>query len=160
MRDSFSKIILTGEKTVTIEPLTAEQCEKLEFTELENDPENGRNLYLEYALEIGGKTMCNDSALFTKPKHFEFKDPKIEYQIRQKEDEFVIVLTSRAFAKYVEVSFEEVDIILDDNYIHLSAGEPRRLTLNKTQMPEGLSSDMLAKQISIRSLYDIEEHAK
>ena len=157
LRDCESRTLIEGKKEVTVDALTAAECESLEFPDLATDPVKQRNVYLEYALVVGGQTVCCDAILFAKPKHFGFKDPQIELQVEDAGEEFAISLTSSAFAQFVELSFEDMDPIFSDNYFHLSAREPRVITIDKEQLPEGISSESLIESLKVRSIYDIDE---
>ena len=158
LRDNNSRILLEGEKEIDVNALTANQCESLEFNDLETDPVKQRHVYLEYVFMADEEIVSCDTVLFVKPKYFEFKAPDIDYRVEENDHGFVIILTSQAFAKFVEIRLEEWDVIFSDNYFYLSAGEPRCIGIPKNQLPGDTTAELLEKQISIRSIYDIEEH--
>jgi beta-mannosidase len=160
LRDCHSRTLEEGNKEVSIDALSALQCEALEFEDLESDPARQRDSYLEYALIVEDQTVCCDSVLFVKPKYFEFEDPQIEFQVQDAVEEFEISLTSSAFAKFVELRLEKFDVIFSDNYFHISAGEPRIITIDKQQLPGGTSAKSLVEDLSVRSIYDMDEFSQ
>jgi beta-mannosidase len=160
LRDTYSRTLQEGKQEVTIDALTAVQCESLEFQDLASDPVKQRSVYLEYALVVEAQTVCDDAILFVKPKYFRFENPQVEFQVQDRADEFDISLKSSAFAKFVEVSLENMDVIFSDNYFHVSVGEPRVITIDKQQLPEGASCESLMNELSVRSIYDIDEFSE
>jgi len=141
--------------------LVAERMEDPFFrdNELTGTPARQREVYLEYGLDVQGKTVCCDTVLFVKPKHFMFKEPQIELEVQDLNEEFQVTLTAAAFAKFVELELD-LDIdggIFSDNYFHLSAGEARSVTIKKRHLPENISVESLHQNLSVRSIYDIDE---
>jgi beta-mannosidase len=159
LRDVDSNVLESGIKEVRADALTAVQCEDLDFKELAGVPARQREVYLEYSLDVQGKTVCCDTVLFVKPKHFMFKEPHIELALQQLHEDFQVTLTSAAFAKYVELNLD-FDInggLFSENYFHLSAGEARSVTIEKRHLPEDISVEMLRQKLSVRSIFDIDE---
>lgn len=159
LRDKQSVTLQEGNKEVSIPALSAAQYEALEFKELETDPVKQRSVYLEVSFLVDGTVISADAVLFSKPKTFEFIDPGISSQVEKAGNGFNISLTSQAFAKYVEIRFDELDVVLSDNFFYLSAGEPKIIHLQGDQLSENITVETLEKQISVRSIYDIEERA-
>ena len=84
--------------------------------------------------------MSSSAALFCAPKHFDFVNP--ELSVRREGDELVI--TASALAKSVEISSEDPDLLLEDNYMDLNPGERRVRILRGS-----------AEQPRIRSVFDL-----
>lgn len=100
-----------------------------------------------------GKFLVRQSLLFVPPKHFEWKDPNVKAEICDIPEGVEITLTAENFARYVEVDFEEADVILSDNYIDITSNEPVKLRA-KTKY----SAEALQKQLILQSVYDIGVH--
>jgi beta-mannosidase len=84
--------------------------------------------------------MSDGTVLFTAPKHFNFADPNLRYEINGDE----ITIYADAFAKYVEIYSPDSDFILSDNYFDMNAGSKTVKILEGTP-----------KTIALRSVYDI-----
>ena len=59
--------------------------------------------------------------MLTAPKNYNFADPCLE--CRREGDE--IVISSRAFAKAVQIYSDDGDLLLDDNFFDMEMGEKR-----------------------------------
>ncbi|HEX3043456.1 MAG TPA: glycoside hydrolase family 2 protein [Bacillota bacterium] len=126
-RDHSGKLLKEGRKKVAIDPLTARECENLNFEEFLNGP-TLRQTYLEYSLISGAGVISRETVLFTEPKHFEFLDPQLKGSVTEQDGQFKITLETATFAKYVEVSLDGLDCRFSDNYVDLSAGGDYEIT--------------------------------
>jgi uncharacterized protein YjbK len=48
-----------------------------------------RNLYLKYSLFSEASMISSGTVLFDKPKYFEFKDPKLEFEVVENGDKLL-----------------------------------------------------------------------
>ena len=78
--------------------------------------------------------------IFTVPKYYCFKDPRLTYEINGDE----ITVYADSYASYVEIDSPDTDIILSDNYFDMNAGSKTVKILEGTP-----------KTIQLRSVYDI-----
>ena len=83
--------------------------------------------------------MGGGTALFCPPKHFRFEDPRLTVRL----EGYEVVVTARAYARSVEIQCG-ADVLLEDNFFDMNAGERRVKVLRGT--PENVSA---------RSVYDI-----
>ncbi len=67
------------------------------------------------------------------------------------------MLKSKAFARSVELDLEKADCRFSDNYFDLPGSYIKRVTIEKSNLPEKISLNEIKRQLKIRSLYDIEE---
>ena len=96
--------------------------------------------YYSYELrDADGQRISGGSVLFCAPKHFEFLDPQLE--ARAEGDE--IIISAKAYARSVEVRCG-ADVLLEDNFFDMNAGERRVNVLRGTP-----------GAVSARSVYDI-----
>ena len=96
--------------------------------------------YYSYQLaDAQGRIMSSGTVLFCAPKHFRFRDPRLE--VRQEDDELVV--TARAYARSVAILCGG-DVLLSDNFFDMNAGTVRVKVLRGT--PDHLRA---------RSVYDI-----
>ena len=136
LRDSSSGVI-GEEKTaeVTVPPLDGLWLEKEEFPDAD---------YLEhhvfYECLQNGVVISEGSVLFSMPKFYNYRDPKLTVH-REGEE---LVVHAEAYAAFVELQNENEDLILADNYFDMEAGEKR------VRILEGS-----AETITVRSVYDL-----
>ena len=130
-----SSVIESGSCEVSVNPLDKVWLDELDF----NKTDIFHN-YLTFSLVSGGTVVSEGSVIFTSPKHFGFKDPKLGYKINGDR----ITITSEAYAKYVEIASPDSDFILSDNYFDMAPGT------KTVQILEGAP-----KTICLRSVYDI-----
>ncbi|KNY26868.1 beta-mannosidase [Pseudobacteroides cellulosolvens] len=142
-----------------VEPLTAVEFEKLDFSKVLDTDDKKRNAYLDFKLTEGDKVLSSGIVLFVPAKYFNFKDPEIEVNIKEEPDRFVIGLTSKKLAKYIELNLKITDGVFSDNYFDMSGGEIREVYLNKDSLTRNISLQELKLELTIRSLYDSYEKA-
>jgi beta-mannosidase len=96
--------------------------------------------YVSYEMLKDAEIISKGTVIFSMPKHFKFINPKLSYKIDKNE----IIISAESYARSVEIINENDDMILEDNYFDMNAGEKRVLILSG--IPEG---------IKLRSVYDI-----
>lgn len=135
LRDAKARVKREGEQEVAVPALSGFWLEREDMGDasLYGD-------YVSYECLRDGTAISGGTVLFCAPKYFEFEDPLLS--VRADGDELVV--TARAYAKSVEIINEADDLLLEDNYFDMNAGE-RRVKILKGA-PEGLK---------IRSVYDI-----
>lgn len=86
-------------------------------------------------------------------KYLDLKKPEIEVQVQEKEDAYILQVTSDVFAPFVELEFEDADAIFSDNYFHLT-GEMREVVIRKEDIRNGNFKDAmeLKERLRVRSL--------
>lgn len=136
LKAASSEILESGETKVEVEPFSALWLEEMDFNKTDV-----RHNYLSYSLICGDEEVGSGTVLFTAPKHFEFENPSISYEINGDE----ITVTAEKYAKYIEIDSPDSDFILSDNYFDLDGGESKTLKL----------LDGSFGTIKIRSVYDI-----
>lgn len=135
LRNASAEIIREGSRELTVPALASVWLdeESMEDASLHSD-------YVSYELETENGVVSGGTVLFCAPKHFAFADPGLEVHAEGQE----LVVTAKAYARSVEIINENDDMLLEDNYFDMNAGE-RRVRILKGN-PEGLK---------IRSVYDI-----
>lgn len=120
----------------TVGALSVEHLPEIDFNK--TDVEN--NYYTYELKDKDGNITSEGSVIFTAPKHFNFRDPKITLKVEGDE----IVVTSEAYAKSVEIYSDTEDFILSDNFFDMNKGQKRIKVL------EGK-----AENLHVRSVFDI-----
>ncbi len=139
--------IFEGEKSVVVPSLSS-----LDVQTLPNGDFTGtRDTYFWCELyDKDGNLLSRNTELGTKPKHFKFLKPNIKVDVKAGDGGVLLLLSSDAFAKNVEISFENYDIVLSDNYFDLTDARPFKV-MAKTN----LSANEILRNIKILSVYDI-----
>ena len=147
LRDSSGSILQESSQEITVPALSAMWLEEMDFAKTDVE-----NHYMSYAFEVyetatkssaaasGATIISEGTVLFTAPKHFLFRDPKLRYEMQGDE----ITVYADAYAKYVEIDSPDSDFILSDNYFDMNAGK------KTVKILEGIP-----KTIALMSVYDI-----
>ena len=135
LRSSDGKVLKEGKENLTVKALSSANIPEIDF----NKTDVLKN-YLWFEYRVEGVTVSEGSCLFTKPKHFEFKDPKLKVEVSGD----TVTVTSESYARFVTISNENDDLKLSDNFFDMNKGS---VTLKI------ISGD--AKGLSVKSVYDI-----
>jgi beta-mannosidase len=135
IRDNTARVLESGRETVTVKPLSSAWLSKMERPEL--DP---FTQYLSYALYENDRLVEESTVIFSVPKFFHYKDPKLSYTAHDD----TITVKAETYAKCVEIRNSAENIVLSDNYFDMNAGEKTVRILSGK--PTG---------IKLRSVYDI-----
>ncbi|MFI3257706.1 MAG: glycoside hydrolase family 2 protein [Spirochaetales bacterium] len=135
LRKNTAEIQKSSEQTLNIPPLTSVWLDKVCFPEA-----HIRSDYVSYEAEQNGKIISSGSVLFCAPKHFEFLNPHIKVE----QDGDKLIVSTKGYAKGVELLNENQDCILEDNYFDLS---------NEQRIVKVIGGTV--DTVSIRSMYDI-----
>ena len=140
LRNRSGEILRGGDTVVTVPALSAVWLEKEDCMDA--------NLYEDYVsyecwdYDCTGREapLSQGTVLFCPPKHFRFLNPELTADVDGDE----LVITSKAYAKSVEIQNEDADLLLSDNYFDMNGGT-QRVKILKGE-PTGLK---------VRSVYDI-----
>ena len=135
LRTAGGAVLQSGQQEVAVPAQQSVWLENMDFckTDVENH-------YLSFAFVVDGKTVSQGTVLFTVPKHFNFCDPHLRYELNGDE----ITVFADCYAKYVEIDSPDSDFILSDNYFDMNGGSYTVRILEGTP-----------KTIRLRSVYDI-----
>lgn len=129
------KELSNAKEKLNVKALSVANIKEIDFNKTDV-----RSNYLWFAYRVKGEIISSGMVIFTKPKHFDFVDPKLK--VEQNGDE--IIVTSNAYAKYVEVYDDTGDLILSDNFFDMNKGQVKIKVLSGE--PKGLK---------VRSVFDI-----
>ena len=128
-------VLETGSQKVEVKSLSYTSIEEIDFHKTDV-----RNNYLSFSFVVNGEVISFGTVLFTKPKHFNFRNPQIQLEVKGDE----ITVTADAFAKYVYIRNENDDLVLSDNFFDMNKG---------TKTVKIVSGD--ASNLTVKSVYDI-----
>ena len=112
-----------------------------------------REYYLEYYVKEGSFTLSRKTMLFVPEKHFLFKKPKIKAVVTGQDRRFCITLSSDVFVKDMEIGFDGVDAVFEDNYFDLTSEAPVKVSF--TVMGGLETSFHLKDLLEMRSVVDL-----
>ncbi len=135
LRSADSKILQSGQENIIVPALSSLWLDNIDFNK--TDVENN---YMSFSFVVDGNVVSEGTVLFTVPKHFNFINPNLRYEINGDE----ITVYADAYAKSVEIDSPDSDFILSDNYFDMNAGS------KTVKILEGIP-----KTIKLRSVYDI-----
>ena len=135
LRNANGSILSSGEESANVDALSVKWFEKRFFPEADL-----YDNYVSYELWSGGLKISGGTVLFCAPKHFNFVDPELDLEVDGDE----IIVTSKAYARAVEIVCEDGDVLYDDNYFDLNA-ESRRIRILRGH----------GTKFSVRSVYNI-----
>ncbi|MCR2823021.1 beta-mannosidase [Lederbergia panacisoli] len=149
-----SEVLKEGSVEAKVGKLSAENCIELIFEE-DLSKDDMVNTYLEATFVMNGENHSNAVVLFVKPKHFEFLDPQITFDVQEENDQFILsVEANGGLAKYVELDLQKADCKFSDNYFDLSAGDTKKVTIMKDSLSVDVSLEELKSNLSVRSIYN------
>lgn len=135
LRNAKAEILREKEAEISVPALTSAWLPKEDLA----DAELYSN-YVSFDCYHSGERISGGTVLFTAPKQFRFEDPDLRVRAEGEE----LVISACAYARSVEILNEADDLLLEDNYFDMNAGE-RRVRILKGQ-PVGLK---------VRSVFDI-----
>lgn len=135
VRNAKAEILQEKEQWVDVPALSSVWLDKVELPDIDLFHE-----YVSYEALEDGCVISQGTVIFSYPKYFRYVDPKLFVRVEGDE----LVVTADAYAKSVEIRNVDDDLILEDNYFDMNAGE-RRIKI--------LSGEL--KGLQVRSVYDI-----
>lgn len=112
-----------------------------------------RDYYLEFYIKEGSSVLSKGSFLFVPEKHFNFKKPRLKTVVSGQDRRFSVTISSDAFVKDMEIDFDGVDVVLDDNYFDLTSEAPVKISFT---VIGGIETSYHLKDVmSLRSVYDL-----
>lgn len=135
VRNAKAQVLRDQERELAVPPLSSVWLEKEELPEIDVFRE-----YVSYQVWEGEEKLSEGTVIFSYPKYFLYEDPELSYRVEDNR----ITVTSKAYAKSVEILNEEEDLVLSDNYFDLN-GDSKTVEILRGK-PEG---------IRLRSVWDI-----
>ncbi|MCL2478366.1 MAG: glycoside hydrolase family 2 protein, partial [Treponema sp.] len=116
IRSSNAKILREKSVSVKSPALSAVWLDEVELPDIAINDE-----YLSYRLVDGNETISEGTVIFSLPKYFHWKDPKLTYTVKGD----TITVKAASYAKSVEIRNRNEDLLLSDNYFDMNAGEKK-----------------------------------
>lgn len=135
LRNSSGEVLKSGTEKLIVAPMSVSSIDEIDFNKTDFF-----NNYISYSFEINEETVSEGTSLFTVPKYYNFKNPKLRYEISKDE----ITIYADSYARQVEIDSPDSDFLLSDNYFDMNAGSKTIKILEGTPV-----------NIKLRSVYDI-----
>ncbi len=148
--DTRGSVLIRDEIDVSVGSTSSESVLAIDLTELIANRRD--NAVLMYTLSGKDALSYSDTALFVSERELKLCAPGIKYDLTGACNDFTLTLSASAYARAVEITFLDEDVILSDNYFDLTPTAPVRLAVTSSR-PTAIES--LWNKIKIRSLFDV-----
>ncbi|MFT3890580.1 MAG: glycoside hydrolase family 2 protein [Anaerolineales bacterium] len=148
---------LNGEKVemasehVSVAPVSAACVHEFDFTKAVKEHGAARLVFIA-GLYDGETCLSRQTALFAKEKNMTLPDPELRWDISQDDDQLIIAIKAKAFARYVELQLENADVVFSDNFFDMAAGETVQV---RCPLPNGWSVEQAKNALRVHSLADV-----
>lgn len=114
------------------------------------------NLFIEAEVVLEDGTILTDTETIVPFKHMDLLPPHLTTAVSEQEDCFEIVIQSDTFTPFVEMDFENADVIFSDNFFTISNERPIVIRLDKQDIRQGAFKDAedLKKRLVLTSVAD------
>ncbi len=109
VKDVDFNVLLEDEVKVSVKDMSSKDFLNEDFGELIKDKEE-RTYFVATLFDGEDNFISQSTALFTKPKYFNFKKPEIEAQIKGEKGKFTLKIKSSNFQKFVGLDFTEIEV--------------------------------------------------
>ncbi len=154
LRNDRFKILSHLETEAEVAPLTVHPVLHVDFGNLLTSQDVRSHTYAEYVLTVDGKVISRGTTLFVKPKHFEL--PLVHYrtEVEKQGNQFVIHVSADRFSYYTALQFDAWDPVFSDNYFDITSPEGVTVTVDASELPNGITADAVRDALRIRSVRD------
>lgn len=135
VRDRFGGILQKEETELSVPALSSVWMEKRELPDMKI-----REEYISYDLFEDDRWVSGSTVILTLPRFFRYEDPQLTVESGDGE----VIVRAKAYAKSVEIRNRNEDLVLEDNYFDMNAGE-RRVKVVCGEMED----------LTVRSVFDI-----
>ena len=108
--------------------------------------------YVYYSATDKNGNRSEGTTLLVKPKAFKFIDPEIKCELSGAGTNYTATLTAKAYARSVELDFETIDAVFEDNYFDITSDGPVRIHFTTSGVT---NLDALRRELRIRTVYDV-----
>ncbi len=145
------EVVDRGEMDVTVNPLSSIKVFEKKFSSLSLS-EKRENVFVAELIK-DGEVISKQVASFVRTKHVGLVDPQLKARVRLDENENIatIELEAQYLARFVELSFDDADVVFSDNYFDVLPGEQVQI---QCPVPDGWTVDDIGKSLTVFSLYD------
>ena len=140
---------ITGKGTVE-----AQESGQILTVDVSKWEEKKYEIFLEAEVTLADGKVLRDVETLVPYKYLELDKPEIAAEVEEQGDAFVIHLKSSCFSPFTAIGFTDADVILEDNFFHMTDGEEMCVRLDKKDIRNGeiLDAADLTQQMEILTL--------
>jgi beta-mannosidase len=154
LADASGSALRSGRLPVTAAAGQSLACADLDFADALTDGNRDR-VHLSYRLRSGEAEIGAGTVLFALPKDFRFQRPQFEVDVADLVDRYEVRVATDCFARSVALDTRVGDCVFSDNWMDVSPGRPRSVTVLKADAVGIESAEALRQNLIARSLNDI-----
>lgn len=111
-------------------------------------------IFLEVEVTLKDGRVLQDVETLVPYKYLELDKPEITAEVEEQEDAFVIHLKSSCFSPFTAIGFMEADVILEDNFFHMTGEAEKTIRVNKADIRNGeiKNGEDMTRQMEILTL--------
>ena len=153
IRDTGFRIVKEWKTNVEA---TALSSAKLISCEIDRQWMKRDDLYIEAEVVLEDGTILYDTDTLIPFKHMDLPKPRITTEVRELDDRFDLTVQSDVFAPFVELDFDDADVIFSDNFFTVSNEKPVVITLKSEDILQGSfeGSENLKERLVITTVAD------
>jgi len=148
------KVLDKGEVAVKAAPFAVTSVCQLDFSK-HLDDDLTRQVAFVAEMVKDGQVIARQTAFCVPTKHLDLTDPSIDSQIKVEKNQIHIKLAAHSFARIVECSLKDADVVFSDNYFDLPAGRTVDIF---APLPTGWTESQVKSAFKVRSIYDSYAH--
>lgn len=148
--DSELNVLFKDSFDVSVAPMSASDIHTADLESVVKGREN--ECVVTFSVVDANGTQSGGTVLLVKPKHFDFKKPNITCEISGAGTSYTATLKTDAYARSVELDFETLDAVFEDNYFDLTSTAPLRVHFTTNEVT---NVEALRRELKIRSVYNI-----
>ena len=97
--------------------------------------------FVEAAVQLAGGEVLVETETLAPYKHMNLQEPQMEVAVDEFDTYFEITIKSDVFTPFIELDFEDADVIFSDNFFTISNENPVRVMLEKKDIRNGSFKD-------------------
>lgn len=146
------KVITSYQQQVSVDAFTSAEVFSLPVEQFAGKEEQ---IFIEAVIRTNSGKNCKDVETLLPYKYMELPKVQMEVQVSETDAQYEIRVTGNGFAPFVELDFEDADVIFSDNYFHFTGAE-EVIFLDKKDIYQGKIVDAkdLKERLLSRSLGD------
>ena len=111
-------------------------------------------IFLEAEVTLKDGRILQDVETLVPYKYLELDQPEITAEVEEQEDAFVIHLKSSCFSPFTAIGFTDADMILEDNFFHMTGEKGKDIRVEKRDIRNGeiRNAEEMTRQMEILTL--------
>lgn len=111
-------------------------------------------VFLEAEVTLADRSVLCDVETLVPYKYLELDKPEITVEVEEQDEAFVIHLKSSCFSPFTAIGFTDADVVLEDNFFHMTGAEAMSIRLEKKDIRSGEIHDVgdITQQMEILTL--------